>query len=292
MMSLPQTAHPESTGTHTSTSARLAAAAAIDARGTAEAEWRDAGLLEGLPELELPTGPVVVVAAHPDDEVLGFGGTMATLLAAGVEVHTVCLTDGEASHGAASASARAELAARRRDELRAALAELGPVPDTSAVPDASAVSDASAVPAVSAVPEPVFAALPDTELDAYEYEAATVIGGVLDAAGAAVCVAPWAADLHSDHEAAGRAALRACRSTSLPVWSYPVWMWHWARPDDARVPWHRCGVLPLSEAALGRKKAALARFASQLEPRGPEVGPVLPAEEIAHHTRAFETVIR
>lgn len=280
MTSLPQTTHPENTGTHTSTSARLAAAAAIDARGTAEAEWRDAGLLEGLPELALPAGPVVVVAAHPDDEVLGFGGTMATLLAAGVEVHTVCLTDGEASHGAASAAARAELAARRRDELRAALAELSSI---------SAVSDASAVPAV---PEPVFAALPDTELDAYEYEAATVIGGVLEGAGAAVCVAPWASDLHSDHEAAGRAALRACRSTSLPVWSYPVWMWHWARPDDSRVPWHRCGVLPLSEAALGRKKAALARFASQLEPRGPEAGPVLPAEEIAHHTRAFETVIR
>ncbi|MEU8953241.1 PIG-L family deacetylase [Streptomyces sp. NPDC048518] len=273
--------------THTST--RLAAAAAIDARGTAEAEWRDAGLLEGLPELELPAGPVVVVAAHPDDEVLGFGGTMATLLAAGVEVHTVCLTDGEASHGAASASARAELAARRRDELRAALAELGPV---SAVPAVPAMPAVPAGPAVSAVPEPVFAALPDTELDAYEHEAATVIGGVLDGAGAAVCVAPWAADLHSDHEAAGRAALRACRSTSLPVWSYPVWMWHWARPDDSRVPWHRCGVLPLSEAALGRKQAALARFTSQLEPRGPEVGPVLPAEEIAHHTRAFETVIR
>ncbi|MFD4628417.1 PIG-L deacetylase family protein [Streptomyces sp. NPDC058284] len=247
---------------------RRAAAAAIDGQGTDEAEWQEAALSERLPHLAVPAGPVVVVAAHPDDEVLGFGGTIAALLDAHTEVHTVCLTDGEASHGPASASARSELAARRRAELAAALAELGPLPD------------------------PVFAALPDTALDAYEDDATDVIGELLGRVGAAVCVAPWEGDLHSDHEAAGRAAGRACRRSSLPLWSYPVWMWHWARPHDLRVPWHRSGVLPLSDEVLERKQAAVARFVSQLEPRGPGGAPVLPAQEIAHHTRAFETVLR
>ncbi|MFF1379754.1 PIG-L deacetylase family protein [Streptomyces sp. NPDC058308] len=259
-MSTPRTASPART--------RRAAAAAIDARGTDETAWRAARLPERLPRLDLPTGPVVVVAAHPDDEVLGFGGTIAALRATGVEVRTVCLTDGEASHGPASGSAQAELAARRRGELAAALAELGPLP------------------------EPVHAGLSDTALDAYEDDAAALIGAFLDTVGAAVCVAPWEGDLHSDHEAAGRAARRACLRTSVPLWSYPVWMWHWASPEDPRVPWHRLGVLPLGDVALGRKKAAVARFASQLEPRGPGIAPVLPPGEIAHHTRAFETVMR
>ncbi|MFJ8935241.1 PIG-L deacetylase family protein [Streptomyces sp. NPDC102365] len=249
---------------------RQAAAAAIDAQGTEEAVWREARLAEQLPRLALPEGPVVVVAAHPDDEVLGFGGTIAALLQAGAAVHTVCLSDGEASHGPGTPSARAGLAARRRDELTAALRDLGELPAT------------------------VYAGLPDTALDEprHEEEARAVIGGLLDDVGAALCVAPWEGDLHSDHEAAGRAARRAGHDTSTPVWSYPVWMWHWARPHDRRVPWHRAAVLPLPEPVIDRKKAALARFTSQLEPRGAGIAPVLPAAEIAHHTRAFETVIR
>ncbi|MFC8125646.1 PIG-L deacetylase family protein [Streptomyces sp. NPDC057302] len=252
----------------TADAARRAAAAAIDAQGTDEAEWQQARLADHLPHLALPTGPVVVVAAHPDDEVLGFGGTIAALFQAGVAVHTLCLSDGEASHGPATPFARAQLAARRRGELASALGELGELP------------------------APVHAALPDTAIDAHEKEARAVIGELLDAVGAAVCVAPWEGDLHSDHEAAGRAAAGAGRDTSTPVWSYPVWMWHWARPRDPRVPWHLASVLPLAEAALDRKKAALARFTSQLELRGPGIEPVLPAQEIAHHTRAFETVLR
>lgn len=40
---------------------------------------------------------VLVVAAHPDDEVLGVGGTIAKLSAAGVECHLLIVTDGSSS---------------------------------------------------------------------------------------------------------------------------------------------------------------------------------------------------
>ncbi|MFG2311541.1 PIG-L deacetylase family protein [Streptomyces sp. NPDC048566] len=248
--------------------ARRTAAEAIDAPGTAEAVWSAAHLPGKLPSLDLPAGPVVVVAAHPDDEVLGFGGTMAALIGAGATVHTVCLTFGEASHGPLPPHERAGLGHRRHGELTAALSALG------------------------VLPAPVCAGLPDTGLDRVEDAAVAVIGETLDAVGARLCVSPWERDLHSDHEAAGRAARRACRERSTPLWSYPVWMWHWARPGDVRVPWHRAAVLPLPPAAIARKTAAVSRFASQLEPRGPSGAPVLTTEEIDHHTRAFETVIR
>ena len=49
-------------------------------------------------------GKVLVVAAHPDDEVLGCGGTIARLAAAGRAVHVLLLADGENSRAAADGS--------------------------------------------------------------------------------------------------------------------------------------------------------------------------------------------
>ena len=43
---------------------------------------------------------MVVIAAHPDDEVLGVGGTMAVLAAGGAQLRLIAVTDGEASHPA------------------------------------------------------------------------------------------------------------------------------------------------------------------------------------------------
>lgn len=40
---------------------------------------------------------VLVIAAHPDDEVLGIGGTVAKLSAEGVECHLLIVTDGSSS---------------------------------------------------------------------------------------------------------------------------------------------------------------------------------------------------
>ncbi len=127
-------------------------------------------------------------------------------------MHTICLTDGEASHGDADTKARDTLAALRRRELTAALNELGPLPT------------------------PLHTGFPDMALDRYEDEATAVIAGLLSETDARLCLAPWDGDLHSDHEAAGRAARRACRATGTTLWSFPVWTWHWARPDDPGCP--------------------------------------------------------
>ena len=41
----------------------------------------------------------IIFAAHPDDEILGCGGTMAKMAKEGVEVHVVFFADGESSRG-------------------------------------------------------------------------------------------------------------------------------------------------------------------------------------------------
>jgi LmbE family N-acetylglucosaminyl deacetylase len=66
-------------------------------------------------------GDVLVVAAHPDDEVLGCGGTIANLAAAGRSVHVLLLADGESSRAEVGGSGVAvgALAARHAAAQRA-----------------------------------------------------------------------------------------------------------------------------------------------------------------------------
>ncbi|MGN6166816.1 MAG: PIG-L family deacetylase, partial [Solirubrobacteraceae bacterium] len=69
---------------------------------------------------------LLVVTAHPDDEVLVAGGTLVALGKTGVEAGVVCLTRGELGPIADPAiTTRAALAEARLAELRAACAELG-----------------------------------------------------------------------------------------------------------------------------------------------------------------------
>lgn len=65
------------------------------------------------------TGPVMVVAPHPDDEILGVGGTLARLAEVGVETHVVVVTTGR------SPRFDAELVATVRAEAARAHAMLG-----------------------------------------------------------------------------------------------------------------------------------------------------------------------
>jgi LmbE family N-acetylglucosaminyl deacetylase len=232
----------------------------IDGPGTPEAGWRAWPGLAGLPEARLSGwGAVLVVAAHPDDEVLGVGGIMGRLAAAGARLRVVAVTDGEASHPGDGA---AGLAARRAAERAAALCHLG---------------------AQSA--EVIRLQLPDTGVAQHETGLAGRLGRL--AAGFDTCLAPWDGDAHPDHEAAGRAARAAVPGTLC----YPVWAWHWARPGDPRVPWDRAMAVPLPAALARRKQAAIGCFASQLERRG-GAGPVLEPGTVAHFTRPFEVLLR
>lgn len=56
---------------------------------------------------------ILILAAHPDDEVLGCGGTIAKLADEGANVHVAFLADGVFSRGGEQAAQQQELASRR-----------------------------------------------------------------------------------------------------------------------------------------------------------------------------------
>ena len=233
----------------------------IEAPGTSEAAW--SGWLPTLrtcPVLSTGTwASAVIVAAHPDDEVLGAGGLISLLASAGTRLRLIAVTDGEASHPRYGDPAA--LADRRAQERSEALLALG-------------AADA----------EELRLGLPDSGLTGQEHDIASSLRNLVT--GFDVCLAPWEDDVHADHEAVGRAARQAGR----PTFFYPVWMWHWARPADKRVPWQQAFRVPLPPAVATRKRAAISCFGSQLEPRAGGGGPVLSAAFVSHFTRDCELV--
>ena len=237
----------------------------IDAPGTDERTWAAWPWLSTLPGAGR-TGlagvkSAVIVAAHPDDEVLGAGGLISMLAASCARLRLVAVTDGERSHrGHASP---APLARRRTAETTAALRALG-----------------------TRGAEVIRLGLPDGGLAKRRDELATALAPLV--AGFDLCLAPWDRDLHPDHEAAGSAARGAATAA---FYCFPVWMWHWAAPGDPRVPWDQALRVPLAPRTVSRKRAAITCFTSQTEDRGHGLGPVLTPGMIAHFTRTVEVLL-
>lgn len=233
----------------------------IEGEGTSAPTWQRWLAATPCPELSMaqglaPSQRLVVVAPHPDDEVLACGALVAMHVARGGEVVFVAVTDGEASHAGLSPPGRCELAAQRRAERLRGLARLG-----------------------IETPQVHSLALPDGGVQAQ--------GGLLRGwlmfvlRPGDVVVSTWEGDGHPDHDSIGRVTRETCLRVGCRFLAAPVWMWHWAAPADARVPWHRLRRLALSPEARARKQSALAAHVTQLTPRGASVGAVLGANLLA-----------
>ena len=72
-------------------------------------------------------GNILVIAPHPDDDVLGVGGTMAAAIHQGQGVFAVYITDGRGSPRRDPALSDDEMAALRKKEAKSALKVLGAV---------------------------------------------------------------------------------------------------------------------------------------------------------------------
>ncbi len=229
------------------------------APGTPEWRWVECGLLDGPARLvpgAPPSGRVVVVAPHPDDEILGAGGTLALLAAAGARIDLVAVTDGEGSH----AGRGEELIVTRPAESLAAACRLR-----------------VHYGAVTRLRQP------DGEVDR---------GVVEDRLGSLVSrgdlvLAPWWRDGHPDHDATGAAATEAAAGTGAQLLHYLVWAWHWSEPDDGVIPWSRTVRVDLGAELHARKADAVACFETQLA--GPD--PILPAHVLARLLRPFEILV-
>lgn len=221
-----------------------------------EAQWRSR--FDRLPAWQFPPLPTLVVAPHPDDESLAAGGLIATLRAHEIPVTVVAVTDGEACYPGVPG-----LPETRRLEQEAALTLLGVSP-----------------------PHIHRLHLPDSAVATREDELAEQLGDLV--APGMHLVAPWARDVHPDHEACGRAAMTVAARYGVPRSSWFFWTWHHSPAEVLDgLPLVR---LPLSPQALAQKQSAIREHASQLHhPHGGE--PILPDVLLGSAGRSYEVFL-
>jgi LmbE family N-acetylglucosaminyl deacetylase/SAM-dependent methyltransferase len=239
------------------------------AGGTPESAWADRGEIDVLDVLPSPDRlyRLLVIAAHPDDETLGAGGLIAVAHARGATITVVIATDGEGSHPRSATHTREQLAAVRRGEVQAAIAELSP--------------DATVH----------FLGLPDGKLAAHS--AALTAQLEYFARACTHVVSPWSGDRHPDHEACAQAAANVAAQYDLTHWQYPIWLWHWADPAGDEVPWAQMRRLQLSDGELLAKSRALRCHVSQHTPLSDAPGDevILSASMLEHFVRSDEVFI-
>jgi N-acetylglucosamine malate deacetylase 1 len=137
---------------------------------------------------------VLVVAAHPDDEVLGCGGTAARLVTEGHEVHFAILGEGMTSRHPQRTDADAKQLTTLRQQAHAAAEKVG-------------------------VKNVVLRALPDNRLDTVPLlEVVKLVEDLVDRVKPEVIYTHHAGDLNIDHGVIHRAVLTATR----PLAGQPV----------------------------------------------------------------------
>lgn len=204
--------------------------------GTSREVWAEDPRLRDLTPLRMDSiEEVLVVGAHPDDETLGAGGLIHRCFKAGVPIRVVCVTDGKASHPFSE-----EVVEKRKEELLDALEVLAP-----------------GTPAQ-------FLGFPDGQAREYREEISSALSEIVKGVGDQVLiVAPWQGDGHRDHRVVGEIVQEIAQGRR--VLEYPIWMWHWAAPDHADVPWGQMVSLAVNGSI---KEEAIRSFESQTSRSG------------------------
>lgn len=181
-------------------------------------------------------GPVLVVAPHPDDEVLGLGGTMARLAGAGVPVHVAIVTSGRAPR----------FAPAQRDTVRA---------------------EAKAAHAALGVTQTHYLDCPAAELGEFPHaDLNGAIGTLVRDLDPVTIFAPHPGDIHLDHQLTFLSSLVAARPHQA---AYPrrIFAYETLSETNWNAPYLTPAFVPQVfvdiSATLERKLEAFALFASQ-----------------------------
>nr|WP_299244278.1 PIG-L family deacetylase [uncultured Halomonas sp.] len=243
----------------------------IIGEGTPESHWIAwPGLLE-MPGIEIdslvpPGRRIVMVAPHPDDEIVGCAGLLMQLAALGHDMLIIGVTDGTGSHPGSRYWTPERLGEVRPEESRRALEHLG----------------LAEVPILRL-------GLTDTRV---AQERTALISHLNDRLQPDdILVTTWRGDGHPDHEATGQACAEVARIKGCTLIELPIWTWHWASPGDPRVPWGHARRIELSLEQYERKRAALEAHVSQLTADDTTgQGPVLAPFALARLLRPFEVL--
>lgn len=218
----------------------------LTGHGTSPQAWKASKRLAevapiGCAQLVPADKRAVIIAPHPDDEILGSGGLLQLLYQEKRPLLLISVTNGSSCHQHSTSWSAQRLGIIRSQESAEALSRLG-------------LSHTSL--------KWIHGGFPDAQVAQHEQELQRFLATYLQPSD--VVFTTWRKDGHSDHEAVAQAALRACASLGAACHEMPIWAWHWATPEDPRIPWERARKILLDRNAQARKRHAIQAFASQL----------------------------
>lgn len=241
----------------------------IAGAGTAAEAWQaDPALaavaMADIDQLVPPGCRAVLVAPHPDDEILACGGLLQMLSSRSVPTLIVAVTDGEGSHPDSPLWPAQRLREARPRESEAALVALG---IGQAHMQRLGIADGGVSAAQSQLEQRLAGLLAPTD----------------------VVITTWRHDGHPDHEATARACIAAAATIGARALEVPVWGWHWCAPPRHAMPFAHARKLALTGAQLHAKRAAMTCFASQIavDP-STGAGPILPGTALTRLLVPFE----
>ncbi|WP_227671523.1 PIG-L deacetylase family protein [Psychrobacter sp. 72-O-c] len=245
----------------------------IEGDGTSQDVWQNWQGLRNLPRLNIakifpPHQRVCIFAPHPDDEILGCGGMLQQLATNGNPIVVVCVTNGEQSHPNSQIYPPQKLNIIRPKESLAALEMLGVAHQVTSI------------------------ALDLTDGDVFAQQAQFTkkLAAIIQPDD--ILVTTFMRDGHPDHEATGQVVASFAKQHHLACYQVLIWAWHWAKPDDIRIPWHCASRFDLTTEQLQRKTQAIECFNSQItvdESTGNP--PILSAQTIARISQPWEVYL-
>lgn len=243
----------------------------IEGEGTSLSEWQEAGTIQQLKPLHVDPfrqRRVCIIAPHPDDEILGCAGLIQQLDTLGCSVLVIAVTNGTASHPHSSLYPAEDLNRIRPSETLHALESLQ----------------------LQQKVQRIGLELTDGQLFQQQTELYAKLQQLIQPHD--VLVSTFEQDGHPDHEVTGQIVKRLSKDYQLEHLQVLIWAWHWAKPQDQRIPWQHLLRLDLSTQELQRKQHAVQCFKSQLEPdssTGQE--PIVSVQALARLLQPWEVYI-
>lgn len=218
----------------------------IEGDGTSVEEWAKSVTLNTMPDLDIQQiipqhARVCIIAPHPDDEILGCAGLIQHLDQCGYQMVLIAVTNGTASHPNSLQYSQSNLNQIRPNETREALKQLHLRQNVERI--ALELTDGEIFKQQSMLMERLKA-----QLRPHDFLVTTFIH-----------------DGHPDHEITGQVTVQLAKDLKLPILQILIWAWHWAKPDDLRIPWHKALKLSLESLELKKKYQAIQCFKSQLQ---------------------------
>lgn len=196
-----------------------------------------------------PNSNGVIIAPHPDDEVFGCGGLIASLVAEGNAPHVIVLTGGGGSHRGCCSTSESDIISERRELTHKAISVLG-------LPE-------------SHVHELDFL---DGHIGEGNSEEKKILEALILKINPNVILVPHQGEGWPDHLAARDLGIELA-GEDTEVYEYCVWMWYYRQKN---LDWNNAYVRKMTEAEHQKKLDAINIYHSALAPCGkPWVG-VLP----------------